>query len=170
MKRGSGLKRSGSLRRTPFRSRGKRLAPGTPMKQRRERNPDKPSPDAGKAAAEKIVRLRPGPGSPCEARSAWCQGRGSQFSHRWHKGQGGPWKASNGLRVCGLGGAAGCHGWIHQHPVEAEKLGWIVLPGPDGTADTTLVPAVIWTVNYGRAWVFLDDEGGVHLDPTWGAA
>lgn len=170
---GGPLRRGKPLRRTPFPDRGTGLKRRTTMPQRgapKKQREGKPNPDAGKEDAQEIVRRRPGPGGWCEARSPWCQGRGTQYSHRWHKGQGGPWRASNGLRVCGLGNAAGCHGWIHQHPIEAEKLGWIVHPGPDGTVDTTLVPALIWTVNYGRARVLLDDKGGVDLAPTRGAA
>ncbi|MEU4804397.1 hypothetical protein [Actinosynnema sp. NPDC023587] len=148
-KRTAPLRRGTPLRRTPFPNRGPaRRAQIAP------------------AAGKKLVRLRPGLGGLCEVRSPWCQGRGTQFSHRWHQGQGGPWTASNGVRACGLGNAAGCHGWIHQRPVEAEKLGLIVRPGPGGKADTTLIPVKIHTVQYGYAWVFLDDKGGVVPDTT----
>lgn len=172
MKRSALPSRRAPLRHTPFTSRGTPLKRRTPIKQKaapKGTGLKGGAADDGKEAAQRLVRRRPLNGW-CEARSPWCQGRANQYSHRWHEGQGGPWTASNGLRVCGLGNAAGCHGWIHQHPIEAERLGWIVRPGPGRKVDLTKVSAYIHTRHYGLAWVFLLDDGDVALDTSKAAA
>lgn len=78
----------------------------------------------GENKAKRLAKKRSG--GDCEVRSPWCQGRGREFSHRLAEGQGGKWSVVNGMFSCGHGNLDGCHGYIHQHPKEAEDKGWIV--------------------------------------------
>jgi len=102
--------------------------------------------------ARRLVLLRDG---------HWCQmcGRSvvnveSSVHHRINRGMGGSAlleRASNLLRLCGSGTTL-CHGWITEHPVHAEEIGWQI-PKLSGR-DPSTVP--ILTI---RGWVLLDDEG-----------
>ena len=56
----------------------------------------------------------------------------------------------NILELCGSGDT-GCHGWVHQHVAEAERLGLIVPLG----ADPRDVPVFDWE---GR-WMLLNMDG-----------
>lgn len=47
--------------------------------------------------------------------------------HRKKRSHGGPWCPTNVVDVCGSG-TTGCHGWIEDHPDEAEIQGWHVRP------------------------------------------
>ena len=62
------------------------------------------------------------------------------------------WRHSpaNCVELCGTG-TTGCHGWAHQHPEEANRLGYHLTWGQD--PHTT--PILDWR---GR-WLLLDDEG-----------
>jgi hypothetical protein len=80
-----------------------------------------------------------------------CQGLGREFQHRQAKGQLGAWTASNGLKVCGHGNVFGCHGYLHQHPIEAVAKGWTV-----ESWDNPLTRPVLRR----GLWVVLDDKGG----------
>ncbi|PRY35283.1 HNH endonuclease [Umezawaea tangerina] len=104
--------------------------------------------------ARKLVRERSA--GLCEVKSPWCEGRATNWSHRLAQGQGGLWAPSNGLDVCGMGNATGCHGYLHQHPTRAEAEGWLVPPGQTDPID---VPTRIHTITLGHALVFLDDDG-----------
>ncbi|MEK6443692.1 hypothetical protein [Pseudonocardia sp. T1-2H] len=76
---------------------------------------------AAEEEAKEIVRERSG--GVCEGCGS---ARATNWAHRVAKGHGGPWDAANGLHLCGMGNASGCHGFSHQKPLEAQALGWIV--------------------------------------------
>ncbi len=57
------------------------------------------------------------------------------------------------LTLCGSG-TTGCHGWVTEHPDDAERAGLIVRRG--GGIDPARVPVLTW-----RGWVQLDDDGGI---------
>lgn len=67
--------------------------------------------------------------------------------HRWLKGQGGPDVATNLAALCDL-----CHRWVHEHPAEARKGGWILVPG----TDPEYIPIMLWSGQL--AW--LNEEAG----------
>ena len=93
-----------------------------------------------------------------------CEGCGRpgvcEWAHRVGRAQGGPWRATNGLWLCGdlTGGHApttggGCHPWSHSRagrPV-CERRGWI-LRHHHGPATTP-----VWI--FGRGWVLLAADG-----------
>lgn len=62
------------------------------------------------------------------------------------------WRNSpeNIIELCGSG-TTGCHGWVHQHVAEAERLGLIVPIG----LDPIDVPVLDWE---GR-WIRLNEDG-----------
>jgi hypothetical protein len=165
VKPGGPLRRTRLERRTPLQPGGP-LARNTPLRARRSTaavDLDTLTEDTelelliGQDIARPIARGRLD--GRCEVRSPWCQGMGREFSHRLAAGQGGHWVAENGLWVCGHGNLDGCHGWIHQHPLDAKDNGWIV-PWP---ADPATRRTRIHTAAYGHAWVLLDRRGGVQL-------
>jgi hypothetical protein len=96
--------------------------------------------------ARRLVRERSG--GVCELCGSQ---RATNFQHRKARGHKGPWTASNGLDVCGMGNAFGCHGYIHQNPDTASEYGWTV----KSWDDERTVP--VRTVH---GFVLLDDEGG----------
>ena len=98
--------------------------------------------------ARDTVRARSG--GVCEICDA---ARATNFQHRLAKAHGGPWEVANGLAVCGMGNVSGCHGRIHQNPIEAEANGWTVLSGHDFRS----IP-VLHAV-HGR--VLLGDDGSI---------
>jgi hypothetical protein len=74
--------------------------------------------DESEAAARGRVYARSkGTCERCGAREA------ESFSHRIPAGQGGTYRAANGLHTCG-DGTSGCHGWIEANPTEARRHGW----------------------------------------------
>ncbi len=84
-----------------------------------------------------------------------CEGCGktvdTQLHHRLYKGRGGRGTVVNGISLCGLGNAAGCHGIAHT--AEGEARGWSVRSGYDPAE----VPALVF-VNGRQEWVrFLPD-------------
>jgi hypothetical protein len=56
----------------------------------------------------------------------------------------------NLIDVCGTG-TTGCHGWIHAHPAEAYRLGFLVKSGQD--------PALVPVQHFKFGLVYLDDDG-----------
>jgi hypothetical protein len=105
----------------------------------------------GETKAKNLARQRSG--GECEVRSPWHQGPAREFSHRLAEGQGGKWLVVNGLDSCGHGNLDGCHGYIHQHPEEATKYGWMV----SAWGDPETTPVLMW--HDGRQdWFLLLDE------------
>lgn len=93
-------------------------------------------------------------GGACEIRTPWCQGAGREFSHRRAQGQGGQWRATNGLYSCGHGNLDGCHGYLHQHPDEAREKGWAVSAwGPDPAE----IEVFMWHDDRLDWWLLLPD-------------
>lgn len=58
----------------------------------------------------------------------------------------------NLITLCGRGNTDGCHGWVHSHPFEARRLGWIVSRHTDPT------PVPVLTRQHG-GWVLLGCRG-----------
>lgn len=96
--------------------------------------------------ARRLVRERSG--GVCEICG---QQRATNFQHRKARSHSGSWSASNGLDVCGMGNAFGCHGYIHQNPDAACEYGWSVKSWDDERD----IP--VRTIH---GFVLLDDEGG----------
>lgn len=89
-------------------------------------------------------------GGDCEVRiEGVCLGRATNWHHRKNKSQGGLWRPSNGLHLCGSG-TTGCHGWITHEPKLSYVKGWAVRGCDDPRAVAVLV---------GRRFVFLTDGG-----------
>lgn len=57
----------------------------------------------------------------CEAGSRVCVGRADHNHHKRMRSQGGGDELSNLLTVC-----APCHRYIHAHPAESYKNGWLL--------------------------------------------
>lgn len=53
--------------------------------------------------------------------TAW----GLNQHHRKLRRHGGSDEGENLITVCGSG-TTGCHGWIHSHPTESYRRGWLV--------------------------------------------
>lgn len=96
--------------------------------------------------ARRLVRERSG--GICEICG---EQKATNFQHRKARSHSGPWSASNGLDVCGMGNAFGCHGYLHQNPDTACENGWSV----KSWDDETTIP--VQTVH---GLVLLDNEGG----------
>ena len=62
---------------------------------------------------------------------------------------------SNLITLCGRGNTSGCHGWVHQHPVEARALGYTLRPDQDPDVES------MQYVRKGR--VRLDSQGSFTL-------
>lgn len=79
------------------------------------------------------------------------------FAHRRAAGQGGLWRPSNGVRLCGSG-TMGCHGWTEHEPDFAALGGWRIV---HDERDPLFVP--VWLNGpYGCGWFLLDDDGCVN--------
>jgi hypothetical protein len=104
---------------------------------------------ASEKEARRLVRERSG--GVCEICGSQ---KATNYQHRKARGQGGPWTASNGIDVCGMGNAFGCHGYLHQNPALACEAGWTVKSWGDEKA----VPAQLV-----HGVVLLDDEGGFEV-------
>ena len=63
---------------------------------------------------------------------------------------------SNLILLCGTG-TTGCHGWVHAHPAEACRYGWMVRSYRE-----------VWDIavlSKKHGWIFLDDDGGwIHVE------
>ena len=57
----------------------------------------------------------------CEAVTPVCSSMGGQWHHRQLRSQGGEHVVENGLFVC-----HDCHDYIHGHPAESYRNGWLV--------------------------------------------
>jgi hypothetical protein len=151
------VKRGGPLKRKkPMRSQAQLVRTAKPKQGRPK--PDGPAESTLANRARKAVHDRFD--GRCEMRSPWCRVWAMNFSHRLAEGQGGLWTTSNGLAACGMGNLYGCHGYLHQHPLEAKKNGWIVQPWEDPLKKRVLIHS-----KFGHTWVLLDDEGGMTLAP-----
>ena len=97
--------------------------------------------------ARRVVQERSG--GRCEL----CGAPGESWSHRRAAGQGGAWRAANGVRACGLGGGLTpdrCHDWCEAHPTYADLGGWrLVHRDPDPSTAPVWLP--------GRGWSLLTD-------------
>lgn len=101
MKR-SPLKRGGPLkRRTPLRSR--------------------PEPSHLRDAKQAV---RDRSGGRCEVAGPVCTGSGEHFHHVLRRSQGGKHSAANLLHAC-----AADHRWIHEHPEDSYRMGWLKRSG-----------------------------------------
>lgn len=81
--------------------------------------------------------------------------------HRVRRSQRGRHVAENLVTLCG-DGIAGCHGWVHRHPVEARAHGWLLL----GT-DDPLLEGVMYASEFGPGvtlWLTRDGKRS-DLDP-----
>lgn len=96
--------------------------------------------------ARRLVRERSG--GVCEICG---EQKATNFQHRKARSHSGPWTASNGLDVCGMGNTFGCHGYLHQNPDIACENGWSVKSWDNETA----IP-----VRTANGLVLLNNEGG----------
>lgn len=157
MKQRKNLERRTGLRARVGVSRSTRLASSGPVKARRS---------VGLTAAERAVKdiVAERAGGRCEIGVRCLRGPGTDFSHRWAEGQGGPYLPSNGLLACRLD-----HQLLHANPAYAQAHGWFIPPTyrtvPGGQREPVApaeVPAFVWRAGgWGPEWVWLDDQGGV---------
>lgn len=92
--------------------------------------------------------------SRCVRCGRWLPGTPASRHHRKRRSQASRAEVhspANIILLCGTG-TTGCHGWVHAHPEEAYRYGWLVR----GRDNPKKVPVL--TVLYG--WVLLDDKGG----------
>ncbi|MHC9647376.1 HNH endonuclease [Corynebacterium diphtheriae] len=86
----------------------------------------------------------------CEAmNSQSCTGLGQPLHHRRMRSQGGSHEVTNLIYVC-----SGCHQWIHGHPKESYKAGWLVR----SVHDPSSTP-----VQYRNRQADLLEDGGVKI-------
>lgn len=94
--------------------------------------------------------------------------------HRLNQSQGGPDALSNLLLLCGSG-TTGCHGWVTEHPDDAQALGYTVKLGQlrlskGQPVSLHNVPVRRWSRVLGAGeWVLLDDDGGLTPDMLEGS-
>jgi hypothetical protein len=82
----------------------------------KRRKSRRPSSEAAQAYAECHRRPR------CQAAvAAGCSGRNEHAHHKQLRSQQGPTTSENLLAVC-----LNCHEWIHAHPAESYRLGFMV--------------------------------------------
>jgi hypothetical protein len=91
--------------------------------------------------------------------------RATNWAHRWPEGQGGLWFASNGLHLCGMGNASGCHGYSETHRAESYRKGWLLKRGRNPLTVPVLLPELPEPLSLERpaGWAVLNDEGGSRL-------
>lgn len=97
-------------------------------------------------AAQKVIKARSG--GVCEACGVK---RAEQIHHRLYKSRGGFGNPANGLHVCGLGNADGCHGIAHT--AIGEQLGWSIRSGFD--------PAVVPVFHKAAQWWWRQTDDGL---------
>jgi len=95
----------------------------------------------------------------CEAQiPGFCIGGQTEYQHRKaraHCIRAELWAPSNGLRVCGHGNAnGGCHGYMHNEPLNAYANGWSV----KSSNDPILMPVMAYL--HSKQPVMLDNFGG----------
>lgn len=89
-------------------------------------------------------------GGVCEAMIfPVCTGQVGHWHHRLMRSQGGKHEVHNGLALC-----SACHAWIHAHPEQSYKLGWLV--------KMSYEPLDVPVSRRGRV-VHLDAEGGYEV-------
>lgn len=157
LKPGKPLERSDKplQRATPLKAGTKPLARKTELPKVNKARQARKATVAGmsKGDAQKIVRQRSG--GWCELRiPGHCLGRGSNFGHRKPEGQGGENVPSNGVRVCGMGNASGCHRYQELNRTEAYEKGWLV----HWNDDHRKRPMWMWYRGQFGQWL-LDDKG-----------
>jgi hypothetical protein len=112
----SPLRRSSTLRRTAL-ARGISALRRTPLRRQSERHA------AGQRELARIkALLRARSGGRCEIAAPGCTGFGADPHHRLARSAGGTHALDNLLHCCGA-----CHRFVHTHPAEAAKRGWVVL-------------------------------------------
>jgi hypothetical protein len=72
----------------------------------------------------------------CVKCGVWIRDNGSRH-HRQRRQVGGHTFA-NVVLLCGSG-TTGCHGWVHAHPAEARRQGWIVSTAVEDVADVPIL-------------------------------
>ena len=87
------------------------------------------------------------------------QHRPCDYQHRKNRGMGGTSDERANLPANGILLCRPCHEWVHAHPQDAYRAGWLVSRWDDPAA----VP-VLYQLPRGAAWRLLDDDGG------WAAA
>ena len=61
-------------------------------------------------------------GFQCVAKiSQYCSKNGEHIHHLLRRSAGGSHDLNNLISLC-----AACHGWVHEHPAESRKHGWLV--------------------------------------------
>jgi hypothetical protein len=75
------------------------------------------------------------------------------FAHRVNRSHGGPWMASNGLRLCWP-----CHSWTEREPLKAYAGGWRIPSGDTRAPGEVPVWLAIWGGTW-PGWFLLADEG-----------
>lgn len=157
LQQGHPLARRTPLRATTSLSRTTRLASSGPVKARNSIGLT-----AVERGAKDIVIARAA--GRCEIGVMCSRREGTDFSHRWAEGQGGPYLPSNGLLACRAD-----HQMIHANPGYAKQHGWFIAPtyrmapgGPREPVPPSEVPVFVWRADGGGPeWVWLDDFGGV---------
>lgn len=90
--------------------------------------------------------------------------RPGSWAHRLPRGQGGQWRPSNGLHLCG-DGTRGCHGWSERNREASYASGWLLLSGL--LADPLAMPVWLQPIHLPPGWYVLDDDACfTWLDPV----
>lgn len=84
----------------------------------------------------------------------------TQLHHRLYKSRGGKGTIANGIALCGLGNASGCHG--HAHTAHGERLGWSLPSGSNPLGSPVRLWRKGWAGIERQEWALFDDQGGVH--------
>lgn len=144
LSRSSGLSRTGGLPRAAWvRKMGKGTDPSPAVKAAVRKRDDYACARCGVNVAERLHSIH----------------------HRVRRSQRGRHVAENLVTLCG-DGIAGCHGWVHRHPVEARAHGWLLL----GT-DDPLLEGVMYASEYGSgATLWLTRDGKRVTDDPRGVA
>ena len=149
--RGRAVVKRTQLKRKPFEAHGKGLQRNKPMPRKRSTARTQPARQVGVGEGLARDRVKARSGGWCEMQvPGVCLGRATNWCHRVGKGQGGQWRASNGLAGCGSG-TTGCHGWCHANPAAARERGWMLRRTEDPAAVPVLLPTGVR--------VLLDDVG-----------
>lgn len=138
-------------------------APRTPTTTKRRPRPA----DTGASTAERTLVLTRDRGRCARCGIDVSTGAvGFNDHHRQGRGMGGRQGTaraaanlpSRRLTLCGSG-TTRCHGWVTEHPADAERAGLVVRRG--GGIDPAVVPVLTWD-----GWVQLDDDGGITPCPA----
>jgi hypothetical protein len=78
--------------------------------------------------------------------------------HRVKRSHGGPWTPSNIVHICGTGaGGSGCHGWIEDNPIAAEREGWALKTNVDPRTVPVAYP------RYPGIPCYFEDDGSIRF-------